>query len=226
MKILVRAIGALAAVMFLLAVVAIFKSLTSPKPKQEIPLDLHMPALAITFAPFNKVESFLGSADVRNQIRQGLSGDYVFIAMYWLLFVGMSALLAKRSHAGAVWAGVVAAAFATSAAIFDVVENLRTAALLNAVKIQPELVDRIAWAGFGKWLLISLSTLVLSLVFVRRDWLILLASLYALIGVTCIYGLLLRQPRFVELSFGLNLVGLPVVGIFFSGWPQKLLDQL
>jgi len=222
MRILVRAIGALAAVMSVLAVVAI---LTTPKLKK-IPLGLHMPALAIQFAPFNEIETFLGSQDVRNQIRKGLFGDYFFIAMYWLLFVGMSVLLATRSHAWAVWAGVVAAACATSAAIFDVVENLRTAALLEAVKIQPELVDRVASAGFGKWLLISLATLVLSLVFVRRDWLILLAALYVLIGVTCIYGLLLRQPRFVELSFLLNLVGLPVVAIFFSGWPQKLLDQL
>src|SRR5215216_4645773 len=126
MKILVRAIGALAAVMFVVAVVAI---LTTPKLKK-IPLGLHMPALAIGFAPFNEIESFLGPHDVRNQIRKGLYGDYFFIAMYWLLFVGMSALLATRSHAWAVWAGVVAAACATSAATFDVVENLRTGALL------------------------------------------------------------------------------------------------
>jgi hypothetical protein len=226
MKILVRAIGALAAVMFVVAIVAI---LTAPQEEMKIPLGLHMPALAIQFAPFSQIQGFLGTArdsSTREQIRQGLHGDYFFIAMYWLLFVGMSALLATRSHAWAVWAGVVAAICATSAAIFDVVENLRTAALLDAVKIQPELVDRVASAGFGKWLLISLATLVLSLVFVRRDWLILLAVLYVLIGVTCIYGLLLRQPRFVELSFLLNLVGLPVVAIFFSGWPQKLLDQL
>jgi hypothetical protein len=225
METLVRAIGALAGVMFVLAVVAIVRS---PKPETEIPLNLHMPALAITFAPLSDIKGFLGPRDstMRKQIRKGLNGDYVFIAMYWLLFVGMSALLAGRNHRWAVLAGIVAAVCATSAAIFDVVENLRTAALVDAIDIQQWQVSNVAFAGFGKWLLISLATIVLSFVFVRRDWLVLLAALYLLIGLTGLYGLLLRHPRFVELSFALNLVGLPVVAIVFSFFPQKILQQL
>ena len=228
MEILVRAIGALAGVMSLLALVLF---VTSPKQETKLPLGLKSPGLAIEFAPLSSIQEFLGKRDggdspMRKRIRQGLYGDYCFIAMYWLLFVGMSALLAGRSHSWAVWAGVVAAVCATSAAIFDVVENLSIAALLDAVEIQPELVRNVASAGFGKWLLISLSTLVLSLVFLRRDWLALLGVLYLLIGGICIYGLLLNRPRLVELSFLLNLVGLPIVAVVFSVWPHKILEEL
>jgi len=232
METLVRAIGALAGVMFVLAVVALVLAIVAivrgPKPETKIPLNLHMPALAITFAPLSDIKGFLGPRDspMRKQIRKGLNGDYVFIAMYWALFVGMSVLLAGRSHRWAVLAGVVAAVCATGAAIFDVVENLRTAALVDTIDIQQLQVSKVAFAGFGKWFLISLSTIVLSLVFVRRDWLVLLAALYLLIGVTGLYGLLLRQPRCVELSFGLNLIGLPVVAFVFSFFPQKILEHL
>jgi hypothetical protein len=227
METLVRAIGALASVMFVLGVVVFVRS---PKLDQELPLGLKSPGLAIEFASLSEISAMLGKRKdgdslMRKQIRQGLYGDYCFIAMYWLLFAGMSALLAGRSHSWAVWAGVVAAVCATSAAIFDVVENLNIAAMLDAVDIPPEMVRNVASAGFGKWLLVSLATLILSLVFLRRDWLVLIGGLYLLIGVIGLYGLL-RNPRLVELSFLLNFLGLLVVAIFFSGWPQKVLDPL
>ncbi len=227
METLVRAIGALASVMSVLAVVAF---VTSPKLDQKLPHDLKSPGLAIEFAELSDVENMLYTPQgekkpLWEQIRKGLYGDYCFIAMYWLLFAGMSALLARRNPSWAVWAGVIAAVCATSAAIFDVVENLSIAALLDAVKIQPEMIRNVASAGFGKWLLISLATIILSLVFLRRDWLVLLGGLYLLIGVLGIYGLL-RNPRLVELSFLLNFFGLLAVAIVFTGWPRKVLDQL
>jgi hypothetical protein len=228
MQILVRAIGVLAGVMFLLALPVLWALVKGPKPERPIPLDLHMPALAITFAPLKDIQDFLGARDstIRQHIRKGLTGDYFFIAMYWLLFVGMSALLAARNYRGAVLAGIVAAVCATSAAIVDVLENRRTATLLDALKIQPDLVSGVASAGFGKWLLISLSTLVLSLVFFRSDWLVLMAVLYVLIGGTCIFGLLWNKPQLVEWSFLLNLVGLPVVAIVFGFFPKMILEHL
>lgn len=230
METLVRAIGALASVMIVLGVAVFVKQMMSPKVETKLPLGLKSPALAIEFARLSDVGDMLGErvggdSPMRKQLRQGLYGDYGFIAMYWLLFAGMSALLAGRSHAWAVWAAVVAAVCATSAAVFDVVENLSIAALLDAAEVQPEMVRNVASAGFGKWLLISLATLILSLVFFRRDWLMLLGALYFLIAVMGIYGLL-RNPRFVEWSFLLNFVGLLVVGVVFSAWPQKVLERL
>ncbi|HET6975700.1 MAG TPA: hypothetical protein VFI24_05225 [Pyrinomonadaceae bacterium] len=230
METLVRAIGALACVMSIMGVVVVVAQKIGPKVDTKLPFGLTSPGLAIEFAPFSEVEGILGQRDgadspMRKQIRQGLYGDYCFIAMYWLLFVGMSALLAGRSSTWAVWAGVVAAVCATSAAVFDVVENLSIAALLDAAEIQADMVRNVVSAGFGKWLLVSLATIILSLVFLRRDWLVLLGGLYLLIGVLGIYGLL-RNPRVVELSFVLNFVGLVIVAIVFSAWPRKVLDQL
>jgi hypothetical protein len=228
METLIRAIGALASVMFLLGAAVFVRQITTPK--LELPHGLKSPGLAIEFAQLEEIGGILGEraggdSPMRKQIRQGLYGDYCFIAMYWLLFAGMSALLAGRSYSWAVWAGVVAVVCATSAALFDVVENLNIATLLDAPEIQADMVRNVASAGFGKWLLVSVATLILSLVFLRRDWFALLGGLYFLIGILGVYGLL-RNPRLVEWSFVLNFVGLLVVAVVFSVWPQKVLERL
>jgi len=229
METLVRAIGALASVMVLLFIVGIIMGKANPPPVTQLPRGLSRPALAIELAEFSEVEGILGKREagdspMRIYLRKGLYADYCFIAMYWLLFAGMSALLAKRSHRWAVWAGVVAAVCATSAAVFDVVENLSIAALVDAAEIQPFMVRNVTSAGFGKWFFVSIATLLLSLVFLRRNWFALLGGLYILIGILGIYGLL-RNVRLVELSFQLNFVGLVVMAVVFSVWPQKFLDR-
>lgn len=228
METLVRAIGALASVMSVLGIVVL---VTSPKSATTLPRGLKSPGLAIEFAQFSDVAGILGErkngdSPMRQQIRRGLYGDYCFIAMYWLLFAGMSALLAGRSYRWAVWAGVIAAVCATGAAIFDVVENLSIATLLDAVEIKTDMVRNVVSAGFGKWLLISLSTLILSLVFLRRDWIALLGVLYFFIAILGLIGLLSDRPRLVELSFLLNLAGLVGVALVFTGWPGKVLEKL
>lgn len=227
METLVRAIGALASVISVLGALVLVNQAMTPKPEVTWPFGLKSPGLAIEFAELSKVEEILGGTDspMRKRIRQDLYGDYCFIAMYWLLFAGMSALLVGRGHRWAVFAGVVGAVCATSAAIFDVVENLSIAALLDAAVVQPELVRNVTNAGFGKWLLVSIATLILSLVFLRRDWLALLGVFYFFIGVIGIYGIL-RDPRFVERSFLLSFVGVLVVAIVFTFWSRKVLELL
>lgn len=234
METLVRVIGALAGLIVLLAVAALIGQAASPKSAGggTLPHGLSAPALAMGFVGHEEVEAFLGVRDsdgdsaMRKQIRRGVYGDYVFIAMYWLLLMTMSALLALRRGVWAVWAGAAAAVCSTSAALFDVVENLSISVVLDATPlIQASEVRNVAAAGFGKWLSVSLSTLILSLVFLRRDWLALLGALYVLIAVGCVYGLL-RNPRLVELSFLLNFAGLLAVAFVFSTWPQKVLRRL
>ena len=84
----------------------------------------------------------------------------------------------------------------------------------------------VASAGFGKWLLLFVATLILSLLFLRRDWLGLLGVLYLLIGIIGIYGLVRNHPRLVELSFGLYFVGVVAVAIVFTFYPRKILEHL
>ena len=230
METLVRAVGALACVMVVLGIVAFVLEKTHPAPPATLPPDLSRPVLAIELAKFDEAKGILGDLDAKGDspmriyLRKGLYGDYFFIALYWLLFVGMSALLAKRSYRWAIWAGVIAAVCATSAAIFDVVENLSIAALVDAPEIQEHLVRNVTAAASGKWLLISIALLILSLVFLRRNWLALLGGLYFLIGVLGIYGVL-RMRGLVQLSFMLSLVGVLFVAVIFTRWPQKILEQ-
>jgi hypothetical protein len=227
---LVRAIGALASVMVMFAFVGFVMQKTNPPPVTQLPHGLTRPALAIEFAVLSEIDGILGQRDaagdspMRSQLRNGLYGDYFFIAMYWLLFAGMSALLATRNHRWAVWAGVVAALCATGAAIFDVVENLSIAAVLDAREVQAFMVRNVSAAGFGKWILVSIAVLVLSLVFLRRNWFALLCGLYLLIGILGIYGLLVN-PRLVELSLLLLLASVLAVAVIFSVWPQKVLER-
>jgi len=230
MEALVRAIGALATVMVVLGIVAFIMEKIHPAPAATLPPDLSRPALAIELARFDEVPGILGDRDatgdspMRIYLRKGLYVDYFFIALYWLLFAGMSALLAMRSQRWAVWAGVVAAVCATSGAIFDVVENLSIAALVDATDIQEHLVRNVTSAGSGKWLLISIATLILSLVFLRRNWLALLSGLYFVIAILGIYGVL-QMRGLVQLSFKLSLVGVLIVAVIFTRWPHTVLEH-
>ena len=227
METLVRAIGALACLMAVLGAVAIVQGLKGAT--RLPPHGLLMPALAIEFAPgVREVEELLGANGrddgLRAQMRKGLYGDYLFIAMYWLLLVLMSVLLGLRGGRWAVWAAVVAVVCATGAAIFDLVENLSIASLLDAAAIDAKMVRNVASAGFGKWLLISVSMAALATLFLRGDWLALLGVLHFLVAVGFTYGLL-RSPRVVEWAFLLNFVGVLAVGVIFSLWPRLVLSR-
>jgi len=60
MEILVRAIGALASVMFVLGLVVIVKQATSPQIQVTLPRGLKSPGLAMEFAKPEEVEGILG----------------------------------------------------------------------------------------------------------------------------------------------------------------------
>ncbi|HXS00945.1 MAG TPA: hypothetical protein VN724_10245, partial [Pyrinomonadaceae bacterium] len=86
------------------------------------------------------------------------------------------------------------------------------------------LVRNVTSAGSGKWLLISIATLILSLVFLRRNWLALLGGLYFVIGILGIYGVL-QMRGLVQLSFKLSLVGVLFVAVIFTRWPHTVLEH-
>lgn len=231
MEILVRAAGAVASLMVALVVVALVAQALAPKPagRGPLPKGLHMAALAMEFVTdVGEVNAFLGAGDVgdprstRAALRRGLYGDYLFIAMYWLLFLLMSAVLAGRPARWAVWVGAAAAVCATATAVFDVVENLSMAALVGADEVTPRLVADVASAGFGKWLLFALTTLLLSPVFLRGGWLAALFALFLAVGLLCLAGLLGKRPLLVEIAFALTFAGLVPLALVFSLWPHRV----
>ena len=246
MEKLVRAIGVLACLMSLAGGLtlasAVTKMLTGQngyKFKGKARGLEAMPALAMEFIEDeSEVQEFLDSADgKRAELRRGLAFDNVFIVAYWLLFAGLSALLARRdfSLGGwklAVWLAVFAALCATGAAVSDVVENARTTTVLDAAKVTEPLVRGVAAASFWKWLLIGLATLVLSTVFLwggDREVLLWgggLFLLYALVGLLTLAGILGGVPRLVIFGFLLNFVGLVGIAVLFTAWPGWVVERL
>ena len=233
METLIRSIGVLACIMLLIVIWAIIKQARTPKPEGagSVPKNLRMPALAMGFVDDEKeVTDFLGARPVsdtgsmRAQLRTSLYGDYLFIAMYWLLFAGLCVLLITRGPKWAMWVGVAAAVCATGAAIFDVIENLRMAALLEATEINSALVRDVASANLGKWLFFAFATLLLSLLFLRRNWLVVLFGLYIVVGLLCLGGLLGKKPSLVEWAFSLTALALVPLALVFTFWPQKVLE--
>jgi hypothetical protein len=224
MRTLVYVLGALAALMVLAGSPVLVSTLRSAPIE---PHGLRMPALAMEFMTAERVDAFLGPLGanggpslMRQNLRKGVTFDYGFIAVYWLLFAGMSLLLAQRGPRWALWAGVAAAVCATGTALFDVVENLRITAVLDAERATPDMVAAVAAACHGKWLLFSLTTLLLALLFARPDWLAALAALYAVVALLCLYGLC-RDPRYVERAFLLSIVGLAALAVAFLASPDK-----
>lgn len=64
---------------------------------------------------------------------KSLRADYLFIAVYWLLFVRMLILFAGCNFTGADWFGIAAGICITTAAVFDVFENSYIAQMLSLV---------------------------------------------------------------------------------------------
>ncbi|HWS90804.1 MAG TPA: hypothetical protein VN282_27790 [Pyrinomonadaceae bacterium] len=246
MEKLVRAVGVLACLMSLAGGVVLVSAVTKMlagqngyKFKGKARGLEAMPALAMGFVDdAGDVQGFLDSEDgKRAELRRGLAFDNVFIVAYWLLFAGLSVLLARRdfSLGGwnlAVWLAAFAALCATGAAVSDVVENARTTALLDAAEVTGPLVTGVAAASFWKWLLISLATLALSTVFMwGGDSKVLLWGgglflLYALIGLLTLAGILGGLPRLVAFGFLLNFLGLLGIAVLFTAWPRWVVGRL
>ena len=212
-----------------------------------------MPALAMEFVDDEReVEAYLGARDAtgdsetRRSMRAALAADNVFIAFYWLLFMGLCALMAMhnfklylRGHwlRLGLWLAVFATVCATGAAISDTVENAHTAALLDAPAVTKALVRNVASASAEKWVLIALATLALSPLFIwagyyeaneprPRPISRILFPLYLAVGALILAGVIASFPALVAVGFVLNFVGVAIVAFVFtrrprwSAWPD------
>jgi len=242
---LVRAVGALACLTIGLGVANFVAERFAPRDEREAEgtlAGIKMPALAMEFVKdAAEVETFLGERDpegdsaMRRKIRRALAWDNAFIAAYWLLFAGLSALLARRDFSlggwnPALWLAVFAALCATGAAVSDTVENARTTTLLGANPVTGPLLRGVAAASFQKWLLIGLATLALSTVFLWGGkglvWGGVTFLLYVLVGVLILAGILGGGPRLVVAGFYLSLGGVIVIAVLFNAWPRWVAERL
>ncbi|HYH87309.1 MAG TPA: hypothetical protein VEX60_17790 [Pyrinomonadaceae bacterium] len=208
---LTRAVGVLAGIMFVLGVAILARMILFPKQKPE-GVEAGMPALAMEFVESKeelpKILGGPGDETWRDAMKRDLKFDYGLIVLYWLLFVGIAAVLARGGGRWAVWVAAAAAICATAAAASDVVENVRMERVIGAM----DLVADIKTPGFLKWLSSFVAVALLSFTFFGRGGLIwVVGALCLLIAGLGFVGLALvksgvRQLWPVELAFVLMLL--------------------
>jgi hypothetical protein len=189
-----------------------------------------MPALAMEFVESDEeLTSIIGKQDDpqseewRDGLKSGLKFDYGFIVIYWLLFVGIAAVLAQRGERQSMWIAVAAGACATAAAACDVVENLHMARVIDA----RSMVANVSTPGNLKWLFSFVTVALLSFTFFGRgSWVWIAGAVCLLIAGVGLAGLAAiklgaRQLWPVEVAFAtMLLVLLPLVACAFTWKPE------
>jgi hypothetical protein len=166
----------------------------------------------------------------RNRARLQLWFDYAFILFYWLTFLGLAVVLARRGDSVAYDVAALAAAFAaTVTALLDVLENVRTGALLklsrpgDQIRLQP--VKHLRRTALAKWLASAVTIALLALVFLPGDRALLLLGLGFLAAAAL--GAAGVAWRYLLVAYGVAFVALGVaVGVWFTFFAADLVDRL
>jgi len=225
----VRTIGIFAWVFFGVGLVLIASGVFTPRPRPKGTDDVKMVALAMEFVDTDealyRIIGRPGDEDeeavkLRRNQKTNLLLDYGFIACYWALFLCIASVLARRGEGWAAWVALAAALFATGAAAFDVVENVRMARVIDAVSVK---AGDVASAGFLKWLCSFVTLALLSFTFFGRGrWFWVVGAVCLLIAGVGLVGLALirsgvHELRFVAAAFLMTLLLLlPLVGHAFK----------
>ena len=165
----------------------------------------------------------------RRRIRRQLAFDYVFILAYWLTFLGLAVVLARRGSVGYDIAALAAAFAATATALLDVLENIRTGALLalsrpgDQIRLQP--VEHLQRTALAKWFASAVTIALLALVFLPGDGVLLLLGiaflLVAGLGAAGIARRYLLVPYLVAF-FALGVT----IAVWFTFFSSDLADRL
>jgi hypothetical protein len=198
---------------------------------KSLPGDIYQTALALEMAQspeeVSRIEQTVaetkdyavvaGGQTAVEQSRRKLSGDvsldFIFVVLYTLINLAFCYWLSQRTLKSprlAQGLGIVAAVFALTAAAFDIRENLLLFRVLGG---QPtiELIHQLSLATHIKWAAIFATLALLSLIFIRRQRLLMvIALLLWLAAAVGLYGLFSRaaiQWAFVLLGVSMVLIG-------------------
>ncbi|OHB68174.1 MAG: hypothetical protein A2W17_01655 [Planctomycetes bacterium RBG_16_41_13] len=159
-------------------------------------------------------------------VRKSLRADYVFIAVYWLLYVSMSILFAGCNCPGAYQFGIAAGVCITAAAVFDVFENSYIAQMLSlpATDNGHDVINKLRHASLAKWTLIFVTTALVSQLFIRRnDWIAFIGYLFVLATALGLSGLLYNPAiEWASLPMGIGIV---MTAVVFTFCPKKFLRE-
>jgi hypothetical protein len=176
-----------------------------------------------------KVRTVVHDERKRRRIRRHLWLDYGFILSYWLTFVGLAVVLARLGGFGYDIAALAAAFAATVTALLDVLEDLRTNALLalarpgDQIRVQP--VEHLQRTALAKWLASGVTIALLSLVFVRaNDALQLLGIAFLLVAVLAAAAVA-KRVLLIPYLLAFFALGL-TVAFTFTFYASDVLDRL
>ena len=167
-------------------------------------------------------------APVRRMKRQ-LLADYAFIACYWLTFVALAILLARRGGAGYRIAAFAALLAATATALLDLLENVRTTGVLalsrpgDQVRLQP--VMHLRRTSLLKWCASASTLALLAIAFLPGHSRLLLLGL-ALLVIAAIGFAAVWQNRLIQLYMGLFFLLGVVIAVWFTFWPGDVISHL
>jgi hypothetical protein len=155
-------------------------------------------------------------------LRDGVTFDFLAIAVFGLLNLALCAALAERRFFGAIWLAAVAAICAAGGALFDVVENFHLYAVLELPAADPKMPIRIAdlaAATLWKWHLLFLALVLLSANFFgqKRRWEAAVGVLYLAAGGIGLWGVAHRSPA-IETGYSLLLWG--IAGVAVAWFPR------
>lgn len=163
------------------------------------------------------------------ELRRQLLADYVFIAFYWLTFIGLSVAIARRGGFVNEAVGLLAAFAASITALLDAVENLRTRGMLaltrpsDQVRRQP--VVHLRRTALTKWGASAVTLAILAVLFLRGDgrlvWLGVAFLVVAALGALGVFWNRLIVPYFLGF-FALGAVLAVTLTFFAAGVMERL----
>lgn len=175
------------------------------------------------------VAAVRSDADKLDAARLALQLDFALLTLYGLTFVLLGVLIARR---GGTWWSIAGAAVIAGSVITcacDVVENVRTLRVIPAHgmdAVTQSTLDALQSVSYAKWAASALTVALITLLFVGRDRARIVRALGFVTGAAAVVGVVgvIAQSR-VTLQIYFSLLGLmlPVVGVLFVGWPQKVL---
>jgi hypothetical protein len=168
-----------------------------------------------------RVDRLLSDRERRESVSRALTIDYGFLAAYWAAFTILAVVIIRR---GGAWVAVDIAALAAAGATasLDIVENLRTQAVLTVGdegrQLTQSQLDGLRHVSLAKWAASALTLALLAGVFMQRRWVVAIGVALMALAIVGLLGL--HWHRLINPY----LVGVAVITLFIAvpclGWPE------
>jgi len=181
------------------------------------------PVIRISYAgSVQEIDDLLEQDGAREKARTAVEKDFFFLSAYWLLFLALSFLLARRHSNLALAGAALGAVFGTGTAVYDILENLRLLQLLEAKKISDSLRKTVRRSAGYKFSLLSISLALLGFAVPVKDcWALLFCGFLA----TAVVSLLGSKFRFFAmLAIGMSFAIILTAAILFTFFPTNFVQ--